>query len=69
MISLLNNRTKRGELNNVSIILNGFQNKAKYGAGYGYGYAYGYGAYSNGYHEEDKPKNIFVKMFNKFINK
>jgi succinoglycan biosynthesis transport protein ExoP len=47
MISQLNNRVKRRELTNVSIILNGFENKAKYGAGYGYGY----GAYSNGYYE------------------
>ena len=29
MINLLNNRVKRGELVNVSIILNGFENKAK----------------------------------------
>ncbi len=68
MINLLNNRVKRGELPNVSIVLNGFENKAKYGAGYGYGYGYGYGSYSNGYHEDDKPKNIFVKYLRK-INK
>ncbi|MBC7845828.1 MAG: polysaccharide biosynthesis tyrosine autokinase [Flavobacterium sp.] len=71
MITLLNNRVKRGELNNTSIILNGFQNKAKYGAGYGYGYGYGYGAttYSNGYHDDDKPKNIFEKIMGKFRKK
>lgn len=56
MITLLNNRVKRGELNNVSIVLNGFENKAKYGATYGYGY--GYGAYSNGYHEDEKNRSI-----------
>jgi capsular exopolysaccharide synthesis family protein len=67
MITLLNNRIKRGELNNTSIILNGFQNKAKYGAGYGYGYGYGYGSttYSNGYHEDDKPRNFFEKIIGK----
>jgi polysaccharide biosynthesis transport protein len=65
MINLLNNRVNRGELNNVSIVLNGFENKAKYGAGYGYGYGYGYGAYSNGYHEEDEPKNIVMRWFKK----
>ncbi|HQK39243.1 MAG TPA: polysaccharide biosynthesis tyrosine autokinase [Flavobacterium alvei] len=67
MITLLNNRVKRGELNNTSIILNGFQNKAKYGAGYGYGYGYGYGTttYSNGYNDEDKPKNIVEKVIHK----
>jgi len=68
MITLLNNRVKRGELKNTSIILNGFQNKAKYGAGYGYGYGYGYGntTYSNGYNEDDKPRNILEKVINKF---
>ncbi len=69
MITLLNNREKRGELNNISIILNGFENKAKYGYSYGYGFDYGYGNYSNGYHEDDAPKNIFVKFFEKIIKK
>lgn len=66
MITLLNNRVKRGELKNTSIILNGFENKAKYGAGYGYGYGYGYGSYANGYHEEDKPGGIFNRIVKKF---
>ncbi|MDI1254486.1 MAG: polysaccharide biosynthesis tyrosine autokinase [Flavobacterium sp.] len=71
MISLLNNRLERGELDNVSIILNGFESKAKYGYGYGYnyGYGYGYGAYSNGYHEEDKPKGIVTKLLNAVFKK
>lgn len=69
MVNLLNNRVKRDELNNVSIILNGFENKAKYGAGYGYGYGYGYGAYSNGYHEEDEPKNVLLKYYKRFMKK
>ena len=70
MITLLNNRVKRGELNNTSIILNGFQNKAKYGAGYGYGYGYGYGntTYANGYTDES-PKNIIEKVIGKFPKK
>ncbi len=63
MITLLNNREKRGELNNISIVFNGFENKAKYGYAYGYGFDYGYGTYSNGYHEDDKPKNIFSKYY------
>jgi hypothetical protein len=33
MITLLNNRVKRGA-RQCSIIFNGFENKAKYGAGY-----------------------------------
>ena len=68
MITLLNNRIKRGELDNASIIFNGFENKAKYGAGYGYGYGYGYGntPYSNGYHDDEKPKNSLQKLIGKF---
>ena len=62
MITLLNNRVKRGELKNASIVLNGFENKAKYGATYGYSY----GTYSNGYYEEDKPKSIFSRIVEKF---
>lgn len=66
MITLLNNRHKRGELNNVSIIFNGYENKAKYGYAYGYGYGYSYAHYSNGYHEEDEPTNLLKKIFKKF---
>jgi succinoglycan biosynthesis transport protein ExoP len=65
MITLLNNRINRGELQNTSIILNGFENKAKYGGGYGYGYGYGNGNYSSGYHEAEKKKSIFGKIFKK----
>ena len=72
MITLLNNRIKRGELENISIIFNGFQNKAKYGTGYGYGYGYGhgygYGNYGNGYHEMEKPNSIWEKI-KAFTNK
>lgn len=63
MIPLLNNRVRRGEMANVSIILNGFENKAKYGSAYGYGY--GYGEYSSGYHEEEKPKGFLEKLIKK----
>jgi len=62
MISLLNNRINREELHHTSIILNGFENKAKYGGGYGYGYGYGNGNYSNGYHEVEKKKNLLDKI-------
>ncbi|MEO7975802.1 polysaccharide biosynthesis tyrosine autokinase [Flavobacterium sp.] len=67
MIMLLNNRVKRGELNNVSIVLNGFENKAKYGSAYGYGY--GYGAYANGYHEEEIKGGFVKSIFSKFNKK
>jgi capsular exopolysaccharide synthesis family protein len=73
MVNLLNNRVRREELTNVSIIINGYENKAKYGYGNGYGYGYGYGNYANGYHQEDNPENKLVKMLKKwkenFVNK
>ncbi|RTZ06486.1 polysaccharide biosynthesis tyrosine autokinase [Flavobacterium bomense] len=65
MITLLNNRIKRGELNNASIILNGLENKAKYGTGYGYGY----GTYTNDYYEEDKPKSMYERVAQKILNR
>ncbi|QSW87437.1 polysaccharide biosynthesis tyrosine autokinase [Flavobacterium endoglycinae] len=67
MITLLNNRIKRGELSNASIVFNGFENKAKYGAVYGYGY--GYGAYSNGYHEEEEKTSFWKVIVSKFKRK
>ena len=65
MITLLNNRVKRGELKNTSIVLNGFENKAKYGTGYGYGYGYGYGnnTYAEGYHEKEPVVSTISKVF------
>ena len=67
MITLLNNRVKRGELKNASIILNGLENKAKYGTGYGYGY--GYGNYANGYYEEEKTKKWYQRIMEKIQKK
>lgn len=65
MITMLNNRVERGELSNVSIILNGFESKSKYGNAYGYGY--GYGDYATGYHEVEKPKSLLQKI-NDFLS-
>jgi capsular exopolysaccharide synthesis family protein len=67
MITLLNTRVKRGELNNASIVLNGYENKAKYGTTYGYGY--GYGAYANGYHDEEVKLSFWKTILNKFTKK
>ncbi|MFH6999031.1 polysaccharide biosynthesis tyrosine autokinase [Flavobacterium sp. FlaQc-57] len=67
MITLLNTRVKRGELNNASIVLNGYENKAKYGSAYGYGY--GYGAYANGYHDEELKLSLWKTILNKFNKK
>jgi len=54
MINVLNTKVKRGELNNVSIIFNGFENKAKYGT------YYGYDSYSYGYYENDTKDNSVI---------
>lgn len=64
MITLLNNRHSRGELKEVSVVMNGFEVRAKYGYGYGYnyGYGYGYGNYSNGYLEKDAPPSLWARM-------
>ncbi|EKT4551191.1 polysaccharide biosynthesis tyrosine autokinase [Flavobacterium psychrophilum] len=67
MLTLVNNKHKRGELNNISIVFNGFENKAKYG--YDYGYGYGYGTYADGYHEKEKPDNVFVSWIKKTLKK
>jgi capsular exopolysaccharide synthesis family protein len=72
MLTLLNNRSKRGELNNISIIFNGYENKAKYGVGYGYGYGYGYSygyGYGSGYHEDEEPTGFLAKLYHKFFKK
>jgi Mrp family chromosome partitioning ATPase len=67
MVTMLNNRHKRGELTNISIVFNGYQNKAKYGTAYdyGYGYGYGYGNYSNGYHDVEKTDSFLKSIWSK----
>jgi succinoglycan biosynthesis transport protein ExoP len=57
MLSVVNEKHRRGELHNISIIFNDFQNKSKYG----YNYGYGYGAY-----ESDKDQS---KLNNNFFNR
>ena len=73
MIRLLNNRNERQELTNVSIVFNGYQNKAKYGSGYGdgygYGYGYGYGTYAQGYHDEEESQNVLARAKRYFKKK
>ena len=71
MLSVVNEKHKRGELHNISILFNGFTNNVKYG--YGYAYGYGYGVYGEGYHDEPvEPKGIkkiITEIKNKFIKK
>lgn len=66
MLSVVNEKHKRGELHNISILFNGFSNSVKYG----YAYGYGYGVYGEGYHDENiEPKGlkkIIKDLKNKF---
>lgn len=66
MLGVVNEKHKRGELRNISIIFNGYQNTAKYGYGYRYGYGYGYGAYGEGYHDEKPEPKGWRKIVKKF---
>ena len=62
MLSVVNEKHRRGELHNISIVFNDFLNKSKYG--YGYNYGYGYGAYEND-SNQSQSKNKFLNRFRK----
>ena len=49
MLAGINEKYKKGEVKNISFVLNYFRTKGRFG--YGYGYGYGYGNYAEGYHE------------------
>lgn len=60
MLNVVNEKHKRGELHNISILFNGFSNNAKNG------YAYGYGVYGEGYHNEKVKNKVWKKIINRF---
>ena len=70
MLSVINEKYEKGEVKNISFVLNYFQHKAKYGYGYnyGYGYGYGYGRYGNGYLQVEN-KHSISKRIKKKIKK
>ena len=59
MLSILNSKYKSGELKNVSLVLNYFQQKARYG------YGYGYGNYQDSYHIDNTKKPWYKRLFSK----
>lgn len=63
MLSVVNEKHKRGELHNISIVLNDFQNKSKYG--YGYNYGYGYGNYAEEDNNTSKKKSFLKRLMKK----
>ena len=62
MFSLINDKYKKGEIKNLSIVLNFFKDKTARGYGYGSNYGYGYGAYGNGYHEDEENVGIIARV-------
>src|SRR5690606_31342442 len=62
MLSIVNEQHKKGELPNLSLLLNGFESKAKYGYGYS---EYKYSGY--GYYEDEvRPRTIRESLKNIF---
>ncbi|MBT8316135.1 MAG: polysaccharide biosynthesis tyrosine autokinase [Lutibacter sp.] len=58
MLKMINDKYRKQEISNISIVLNDFKVKSKYG----YGYGYGYGKYANGYHEVEE-MSFLKKLF------
>ncbi|OIQ30646.1 MAG: sugar transporter [Bacteroidetes bacterium MedPE-SWsnd-G2] len=63
MLGVIDAKYKRGEIKNISLLLNCYTHRKNQGYGYGYGYGYDYG-----YHENEKPK-FSVKEFIKRLFK
>jgi hypothetical protein len=55
---MINDKYRKQEISNISMVLNDFKVKSKYG----YGYGYGYGKYANGYHEVEET-SFLKKLF------
>jgi len=58
MLKMINDKYRKQEISNISMVLNDFKVKSKYG----YGYGYGYGKYANGYHEVEET-SFLKKLF------
>jgi Mrp family chromosome partitioning ATPase len=62
MLKMINEKYVKEEISNISIVLNDFTMKLRYGGyGNGYGYGYGYGKYANGYGGEEAAPKSFIK--------
>jgi capsular exopolysaccharide synthesis family protein len=65
MLNFINQKYKKGEVRDISLILNYFKAKQKSDYGYGYGYEYGYASYGKGYLKQEKT-SLFQKLKNIF---
>ncbi|MFT7071034.1 polysaccharide biosynthesis tyrosine autokinase [Patiriisocius sp. Uisw_017] len=62
MFEKVNEKYRKGEITNLSFVLNYVDDTLNYGSGYGYG------NYSNGYHEDEK-KPPFGKRIKRFVKR
>ncbi|NAS29813.1 polysaccharide biosynthesis tyrosine autokinase [Flavobacteriaceae bacterium R38] len=69
MLNFINNKYKKGEIKNLSFVLNDYRHKSQNAYGNSYGYGYGYGGYGNGYHEDGNDLSFFSKIRNRFRKK
>jgi capsular exopolysaccharide synthesis family protein len=65
MLNFINQKYNKGEVKNLSLILNYFKAKQKSDYGYGYGYEYGYASYGKGYLKQEKT-SILDRILNVF---
>ncbi|HEY9168674.1 MAG TPA: polysaccharide biosynthesis tyrosine autokinase [Lutibacter sp.] len=65
MLKMINEKYNKEEITNISMVLNDFTMKLRYGGyGNGYGYGYGYGKYANGYGgDRNVSKSFFKNIF------
>ncbi|HSQ46024.1 MAG TPA: polysaccharide biosynthesis tyrosine autokinase [Lutibacter sp.] len=62
MLKMINEKYVKEEITNISMVLNDFTMKLRYGGyGNGYGYGYGYGKYASGYSADDTVTKSFIK--------
>lgn len=72
MFAYINEKYRRGEIENISVVMNGHIGRGGYGYGYnynyGYGsyrYGYGYGYTNQGYHDEPPNPSFWSRIKNK----
>jgi capsular exopolysaccharide synthesis family protein len=66
MLKMINEKYEKKEVKNMTIVLNDFNVKSKYGYEYGYGYGHEkYGKYYKGYYDGYKRRSFLSKLFKK----
>lgn len=66
MLKMINEKYEKKEVKNMTIVLNDFNVKSKYGYEYGYGYGHErYGRYYRGYYDGYKRRSLLKRIFRK----